>query len=259
MTLLEALQKPDAKPVFLTGAGISLASGIPTFRGSDPDAVWANDVLEKGTLSYFRRDQAGSWAWYLKCFEKAMNAKPNRAHYALVALAALVPGVRVVTQNVDGLHRKAGQQRLVEVHGTTRKVRCTRKFCAHGGRRGSLDWDDSLFERFRAEPVKRNAPRCPACNKYLRAHVLWFDETYASHMDYEVNKAKRWFREATALVCVGTSFSVGVTDEALHAADHLDIPVFIVDPHSKKDPEKDYTLYREKAEEFLPKLVEALR
>src|SRR5512142_2502781 len=72
--------------VVVTGAGISLASGIPTFRGTDPGAIWKRDVTELGTFQYFSEDPLGSWRWYLSRFEKTVGARPNPAHTALVAL-----------------------------------------------------------------------------------------------------------------------------------------------------------------------------
>ena len=84
-TLAEATRKARSV-VVITGAGISLASGIPTFRGEDPGAVWANDIMEKGTFGYFRQDPAGSWAWYQRRFAGLLGFAPNPAHHALVAL-----------------------------------------------------------------------------------------------------------------------------------------------------------------------------
>ena len=70
----------------VTGAGISLASGIPTFRGRDPGAIWKRDVTELGTFRYFSEEPVGSWRWYLSRFAKTVGAKPNPAHTALVRL-----------------------------------------------------------------------------------------------------------------------------------------------------------------------------
>lgn len=72
--------------VVVTGAGVSLASGIPTFRGSDPDAVWERDLTELGTHRYFEQDPAGSWQWYRSRFDHVLEREPNDAHYALAAL-----------------------------------------------------------------------------------------------------------------------------------------------------------------------------
>src|SRR5436190_24283317 len=86
-TLADALRdRAKAGIVVVTGAGVSLASGIPTFRGSDPGAVWATDVTELGTRAYFERDPVGSWQWYLSRFDRVLPAKPNAAHHALAAL-----------------------------------------------------------------------------------------------------------------------------------------------------------------------------
>ena len=74
------------KILVVTGAGISLASGIPTFRGQDPGAIWKKDVTELGTFRYFSQDPVGSWRWYLSRFAKTVGARPNPAHTALVSL-----------------------------------------------------------------------------------------------------------------------------------------------------------------------------
>ena len=253
--LLTELLRDDAKPVFLTGAGISLASGIPTFRGTDPDAVWENSVLEMGTRDFFLRHPDKSWAWYLDRFGKCSKAEPNAAHHALVEIERKVPGTRVVTQNVDGLHHRAGQKNLIEVHGAVRKMRCTRKYCFNGGPRGFLDWDDVLFDGLRFEVSRKNLPRCPHCNHLLRAHVLWFDETYSSHKDYKIEEALDWFQDMTVLVCVGTSFSVGITSMARDAA-LGGVTVFAVDPGDQVP--HGVVHCKAKAEEFLPELARAL-
>src|SRR5437868_4107052 len=85
--LAQALQAPpDCGLLVVTGAGVSLASGIPTFRGADPGATWANEVVEKGTWRYFQQDPVGSWQFYLARFDRAAGARPNAAHHALAAL-----------------------------------------------------------------------------------------------------------------------------------------------------------------------------
>src|SRR5438045_1769607 len=85
--LVDALCSRAARGLLVvTGAGVSVASGIPTFRGSDPGAVWKRDVIELGTRRYFEEDPAGSWRWYMERFDHALDAQPNAAHAALVAL-----------------------------------------------------------------------------------------------------------------------------------------------------------------------------
>ncbi|MEM8932624.1 MAG: Sir2 family NAD-dependent protein deacetylase, partial [Acidobacteriota bacterium] len=85
--LTDALNRLDSGHlVVITGAGVSLASGVPTFRGDDPDAVWRNDILEKGTFRYFREDPAASWQWSMRLFGAIQDAEPNAGHHALDAL-----------------------------------------------------------------------------------------------------------------------------------------------------------------------------
>jgi hypothetical protein len=128
--------------VVTTGAGISLASGIPTFRGQDPGAVWKRDVTELGTFRYFREDPAGSWRWYMSRFDLVFAARPNAAHQALAALQTWQMGADgsflLITQNIDTLHEQAGSLDLVKVHGSADRVRCAREGCLLGAPKGSL-------------------------------------------------------------------------------------------------------------------------
>ena len=175
--------------VVVTGAGVSLASGIPTFRGTDPGAVWKRDVTELGTNRYFEEDPAGSWSWYTSRFDIVLDKQPNPAHRALAAIERwqVARGGRflLVTQNVDPLHERAGSERLVKVHGSADRVRCSRHRCVHGAPRGSLPRAGIDMGAFKSEPVAANVPRCPSCGALLRQHVLWFDEFYDEHRDYQ--------------------------------------------------------------------------
>src|SRR5262249_14007269 len=121
-TLVDSIAAEKGLILVLTGAGISLASGIPTFRGTDTAAVWASDVMELGTYAYFLRNPVKSWEWYRKRFAIAAGAKPNAAHFALAELekwqAARSGKFLLVTQNIDNLHEMAGSRELVKVHGS---------------------------------------------------------------------------------------------------------------------------------------------
>ena len=262
-TLIEAVEGVgDGFLLVVTGAGISLASGIPTFRGSDPDAVWKRDVVELGTFEYFREDPVGSWRWYTSRFDKVLGAKPNPAHHALVALERwqLQRGGRylLVTQNVDALHRKAGAKEMVEVHGSADRVRCPVDGCRHGAPRGSLPRPTIDLEAFVAEPSLDKLPRCPECGEVLRQHVLWFDEFYHGHEDYQWNRVQTAARTMDLLLFVGTSFSVGVTD--LFAQHGLlgRVPIFSIDPGGARPPYPGIRVLRNKAEELLPAVCERL-
>lgn len=261
--LLELLRKPDAFPLFITGAGISLASGIATFRGTDPNAVWENEVLEKGTNAYFQKDPVGSWQFYLARFDKSRHAEPNPGHLAITKMESklLESGRRcmTITQNVDGLHVKAGTQDVIEVHGSARKMRCARPGCENGAPDGYLDWDDTVFQPFRENPSMQTLPRCGICNKPIRAHVLWFDEGYTGHNDYSIERMFDAFdTEAVSLaVFVGTSFAVGLTAMVIQQAYSLGIPMFTVDPNGTT-PDPDILPIAARAEVFLPALAEVM-
>jgi NAD-dependent deacetylase len=136
--LVRRLEAARGKLVLVvTGAGVSLASGIPTFRGSDPGAVWANDVTEMGTRDFFERDPVASWRWYGSRFARAAGAKPNAAHHALVALERWQSArgkFLLITQNVDGLHR--AQARASSSRSTAARTACAaRAMAASWGRR----------------------------------------------------------------------------------------------------------------------------
>jgi NAD-dependent deacetylase len=245
----------------VTGAGISLASGIPTFRGEDPGAIWKRDVTELGTLQYFEEDPVGSWRWYLSRFSKTLGARPNAAHLALVELeqsrTSAGDGFLLVTQNIDGLHRLAGSRQLIEVHGRSDRLRCPRHGCTHGAPTGSLPRADFDLDAFAADPTQERLPRCPACRSILRQHVLWFDETYDSHDDYGWPSVLDAAGTCAAVVFVGTSFSVGVTELILTSARRRRRPVISVDPSGAAPPGVRPVVAR--AEELLPLAVAASR
>ena len=250
------------KILVVTGAGISLASGIPTFRGQDPGAIWKRDVTELGTFSYFSQDPVGSWSWYLSRFEKTVGAKPNPAHKALATLESFCERkggeLLVITQNIDGLHRAAGSRNLIEVHGHADRVRCPRDGCPNGAPAGSLPRSDFDLERFLADPSPATLPRCPRCQAVMRQHLLWFDESYDSHDDYQWLRVLDAAVRSDAVLFVGTSFSVGVTDLILSAARERGRPILSVDPAAAVHLPGVASL-RARAEELLPAVCEALR
>lgn len=252
----------DGKLVVLTGAGISLASGIATFRGTDAGAVWKHDVLELGTFGFFRRDPVTSWRWYLERFAGVLDAEPNAAHHALVELERWHVGrggeFELITQNVDLLHRKAGSRALVEVHGRADRVRGPADGCRFGAPRGSLPRADFDMTRFRETADATALPRCPACGSILRQHVLWFDEYYAEHDDFGWDSVQQAAATMDLLVAVGTSFSVGVTELFLQAATYRGVPVISIDPGNTPPPYGQVEVLAAPAEELLPATVARL-
>ncbi len=246
----------------VTGAGISLASGIPTFRGNDPEAVWKRDVTELGTFRYFQEDPVGSWSWYLSRFAKVLGAEPNAAHHALVALedwqTARGGSTLLVTQNIDTLHRAAGAKNLVEVHGAADRLRCPIDGCRYGAPRGSLARADFDLEPFQAEPIAENLPHCPDCNVILRQHVLWFDEYYTSHEDYQWQRVQSAAGLMRLVLFVGTSFAVGVTDMFVQQGLLGRVPIYSIDPGGTPPPYLGIHVLADRAEELLPAVCQRL-
>ncbi len=261
--LAEALEGTrDGFLVVITGAGISAASGIPTFRGTDPDAVWKRDTTELATYRYFREDPVGSWRWYLSRFETLVGAEPNPAHFALTAIERwqLERGGRylLVTQNIDTLHEQAGAREMVKVHGSSDRVRCPQHGCRHGAPRSSLSRTEIGIESFAEAPSMDSLPRCPECGDVLRPHVLWFDEFYTEHEDYQWERVQKAAYGMTLGLFVGTSFSVGVTDMFLQAGLARGAPRFSIDPAGDRVAYSGVTTLAEKAEELLPATCERL-
>jgi NAD-dependent deacetylase len=247
----------------VTGAGISLASGIPTFRGTDPGALWKRDVTEMATLSFFLEDPVESWRWYLSRFDSLQRAEPNAGHLALVDLERWQRSrdgeFLLITQNIDTLHARADSQNLIEVHGSAARVRCPSPGCRHGAPRGSLPRPLEACAEFRADPRPETLPRCPGCGAPLRPHVLWFDELYGDHEDYQWERVLAAGEQADVALFVGTSFSVGVTDLLVRAAALRGAPAFSLDPGAGKPPYTSVRVIRAPAEEALPELVAGLR
>lgn len=180
----------------LTGAGVSAASGLETFRGAG--GLWRTyRATDLATPEAYARDPETVWAWYFWRFEQADDAEPNRAHTLLAALEARLPDVTLVTQNVDGLHGRAGSQNVVELHGNLTRGRC--EGC---GRLEPLTLDTTL------------PPTCPDCGERLRPNVVWFGETLPT---YALERAAEAFSRAEVALVIGTS---GVVEPAASLA-HL--------------------------------------
>ena len=169
----------------LTGAGISAESGIPTFRG--PGGLWRNYRPEHlATPEAFSRDPKLVWQWYDWRRGLIAKAEPNAGHIALAALERRHPNFMLITQNVDGLHDRAGSRNILKVHGDIWTLRCS--VC---GRE---------HEDYRA-PLPEVPPRCN-CEALERPGVVWFGESLPQEI---WRKAERAAREAEVFLVIGTS------------------------------------------------------
>jgi NAD-dependent deacetylase len=254
--LASALDDSEGRLLVVTGAGVSLASGIPTFRGTDPGAIWKHDLTELATFGFFQSDPVASWRFYLDRFDLVRDARPNPAHLAIAALDR-ARGERdreflLVTQNVDTLHEAAGTTRMIKVHGSADRVRCSAVRCRLGAPRGSLGFGRVDAAAFLASPCLDTLPRCPECEAPLRPHVLWFDELYGDHQDYQWDRLLGSAAAATTIVFVGTSFSVGVTDVILQSGLATGAAMLSIDPGAHRQPHRSLRHLAVPAERVLP-------
>ena len=262
--LAEGLSRlEDGLFLVVTGAGVSRASGVATFRGSEPEAVWKQSDISLATFDYFRRDPVGQWQWYLKRFEALKSAHPNAAHQALVSLEKWqrdrAGRFRLVTQNIDTLHEEAGSEEMIKVHGTSDRFRCSRAGCSLGSPTGSLPREEVDLSSFLREPTRETLPTCPVCDAPLRAHVLFFDEYYTEHQDYRFAEVEELAMAADLIMFVGTSFAVGVTDLFLQCGARRSIPMFSVDPAASRSPQwAQLVALQATAEDLLPAVCRKL-
>lgn len=265
--LAEAFRKVGTGLVLaVTGAGVSAANGLPLFRGTDPDAIWNRDITEIGTVRYFERHPVEWWRWYVERFAGLGAARPNPAHHAFAALERWQHDRRgellLVTQNIDTLHEQAGSRRLIKVHGSSDRLRCSRPGCELGAPGGSLPRSDVDLSPFLADPRRDTLPRCPKCGALLRPHVLLFDEYYDGHADYGFGEVRRAAERMALALFAGTSFSVGVTDLVLREALGWRIPVVSIDPGAAAPPVSGsgagIAVLRSPAEELLPAVCREL-
>ena len=148
----------------MTGAGVSAASGVPTFRG--PGGLWRDFRPEElATAGAFARDPRLVWEWYAWRRELVARAHPNRAHAVLAEWSRRFERFTLITQNVDGLHERAGTRTVVRYHGSLWELRCW-DACAASPER----WNDD------AVPFAELPPRCPHCGGLARPGVVWFGE-----------------------------------------------------------------------------------
>lgn len=164
----------DARRVVVfSGAGISAESGVPTFRGEE--GLWRTfDPMRLATPEAFARDPVGVWAWYRWRRHRVRQCAPNPGHLALVSLAARVPRLQIVTQNVDGLHLRAGSTGVITLHGELFETRCSR--CQWRTLQIDPEPEEAQVcpEDHSADPP---APRCPRCGSLARPGVVWFGES----------------------------------------------------------------------------------
>ena len=188
------LLRQSERAVVLTGAGISVPSGIPDFR-SPGTGLWENvDPMEVAHIDAWRRDPDRFWNFYSQRFVSLIDKQPNEAHIALAELERRGLVRAVITQNIDRLHRLAGSERLIEVHGSI-----DRSVCMECGGKVPLDRVVKLLE------AGDGAPLCEACVAPLKPDVVLFGELLPERA---LSEAQQLAMDADLMICVGSSLEV---------------------------------------------------
>ncbi len=183
--LLKVLHSATSIAV-LTGAGISAESGIPTFREAQT-GLWAKyNPEELATPGAFEQNPRLVWEWYAWRRGLIQDAVPNRGHDALARMEKLVPVFTLITQNVDSMHRRAGSQNVIELHGNIFRSRC---------------FSEGTITEMSSESSEI-PPRCPNCGDYLRPDVVWFGEQLPEEA---LGGAYEAARQAAVFFSIGTS------------------------------------------------------
>lgn len=183
--LIEVLQEASRVAV-LTGAGISAESGIPTFRGEE--GLWKKYRPEElATPAAFSQDPKFVWEWYDWRRGIIGQKEPNPGHKVIARWEETFPTVSLITQNIDGLHQKAGSKNIWELHGNIWKLRCTE--------------EGTITENYET-PLKEIPPLCPNCGALLRPHVVWFGESLSPTI---LQKSIQLSSECDVMFVIGTS------------------------------------------------------
>lgn len=249
---------------FLTGAGISSDSGIPTYRGTD--GIWVKGTRfhkpeEFGTLRYFRQHPEEVWQYSLfrkKMFETAI---PNQSHLELSEIESILKDrFHLITQNIDNLHRRAGNMRLYEIHGNNREIKCS------DGCKGIFCLPEEIKGKNIDEDLTRNEIElltCPDCGSWMRPNILWFDEYY----DEKTNKkfsALKVAKNSGVLFIAGTSgatsLPLAIAETALKYGAYV-VDINIEDNHFTEliKNKKNKLIIREKSTEVLAVIKEIIK
>ncbi len=224
--------------VALTGAGVSAASGVPTFRGKD--GLWNKfDPKELASVDAFMKNPELVWEWYTWRRQLIQKVKPNLAHYALVDLERFVPDFYLITQNVDNLHRLAGSRQVIELHGNILRNKCLE---CNRPYQGDI-------------PEQGELPRCPHCGGLIRPDVVWFGELLPVEA---LEKAQQLAAEAEIFLAIGTSATVEPAASLPYLAKGNGALLVEVNPEETPLSSVADEVIREPADRALPRLVMAL-
>lgn len=229
--------KEARKVVFVTGAGISQESGIPTFRGKD--GLWRNhDAMKLATIDAFFDDPKLVWEWYNERRANIFAANPNDGHRAIEALEEFADVV-VLTQNIDGLHQRAGSSTVLELHGSIVRIKCT-----------ACDFGEETADEFLEVP-----PVC-RCGNILRPDVVWFGEALPQDV---WQKALLHASQCDVMIVAGTSLVVSPANTLpMYARQNNALLVEVNPEETVMSADMDLSI-RATAASSLPEMVSVLR
>lgn len=222
----------------LTGAGASAESGVPTFRDA-LTGLWARyDPLQLATRDAFAADPGLVWRWYEWRRELVRRVEPNAGHRALAELAALVPELTLITQNVDGLHQRAGSSNVIEFHGNLFVNRCFAK--------GRI-----------VDPVGDGEPPvCPCCGGYVRPGVVWFGESIP---DGALAQSTAAAADCDVFLSIGTSSQVYPAAALAETARSSGAFTVEINPVPTELAEQCHVAITDKFGVAMPELVDLIR
>lgn len=228
--------------VVLTGAGVSVASGLRPYRG--PGGTWEEDgVAALATPESLQNRPEKLWALFGTLRGQARAAAPNASHFALAEAERQLAGNRqwtIITQNIDGLHQRAGSRNVIELHGSLFRTRCSSPSCD--------------LRPFQDESSHMSSlPRCDRCGAVLRPDIVLFDEAIPADAEWQ---AKRVLRDCDLFVAVGTSGTVSPASNFVRSAEYVGARTVLVnlEPMRPRHPAYDEE-YLGCAEEILPALL----
>ncbi|BCS90097.1 NAD-dependent deacylase [Pseudodesulfovibrio sediminis] len=235
--MVKAVLDGGRSVVALTGAGVSAESGVPTFRGKD--GMWKKNRPEDlARPDAFAAHPELVWEFYNWRREKMGQCEPNPAHVALARMEKTLPNFLLITQNVDGLHARAGSRKLMEMHGSLWQVKCT--VCTHAR------------EDYSALPA---LPECPVCGHLLRPGVVWFGEPLVPGV---LKVAIDQISKADVFLSIGTSNLVQPAASFYQLAkDHGAVTVEVNLEPTPNTGFMDFALHGQ-AGDILPELVTGL-
>ncbi|TVR05379.1 MAG: NAD-dependent deacylase [Spirochaetaceae bacterium] len=245
----------------LTGAGVSAESGIPTFRDAQT-GHWARFRPEElATPEAFRRDPDLVWRWYAERRRAVLGVEPNAGHRALARLHGRVGRFSLITQNVDGLHARAGSREVIELHGSILRVRCFHScvtYTAGAATAGTAEADAGAVAaagELEASAVfaADSPPRCPHCGDFLRPDVVWFGENLP---EAAIEAAVAASESCELFLSIGTSTVVYPAAMLPHAAADAGATVVEINPEETPFTARAHLSIRGTAATVLPAVID---